>query len=70
MRFFAQGRLGHTVLNMSLSGLWTLVKFCPPHDPWLKGESFTEIIKRIASLEHREFADVQSEVTAIRQQID
>jgi len=69
MKFFAQGRLGQTILGMSLSGLWTLVKFCPKNDSWLRGESLTEIIKRIASLEQRTIDDVRQEVTGIREQM-
>lgn len=70
MKFFAQGRLGHTILNLPAKDLWTLVRLSPPHDPWMKGESATEIIKRIAALENREFNEVYLEVTSIRKQID
>ena len=70
MRFFAQGRLGHTILNMSIYSLWMLVQYCPKNDSWMKGESFTEIVKRIALLENREVDDVMLEVTTIRKRID
>lgn len=66
MKFFAQGRLGHTILNLPLNDLWMLVKHSPPHDPWLKGESFVEIVKRIAKLEGRIFDAVLAEVNSIR----
>lgn len=70
MNFFVQGKLGQCILKMSLDGLWMLVKFSPPNDSWMRGESLTEIVKRIALLENRQVDAVMLEVKTIRKQID
>jgi hypothetical protein len=61
--FYPLGRLGTELCQLPFYGLDMLVKHSPDGDPWLRGETLEVIIKRMALLSGREYADVKKEVT-------
>jgi len=64
--YFAQGRLGTEISNLSLHGLWMIVEHSPHNDHWMKGGSLHAIIARIAKLEGSKVCDVDAEVKKMR----
>lgn len=61
--YFAQGRLGTELSLLPLYFFEMLVDHSPDGDPWLRGETLEFIIKRMAMLSERDYAEVKSEVT-------
>lgn len=70
MNCFAQGKLNQTIQSLSAESLWVLVKHSPAKDSLLRGESLTEIVKRIALLENRQVDEVMLQVKTIREAKD
>lgn len=64
-RFIAHGRMGHTILNIDIDFLWTLVRLSPVGDPWLRGEALEVMVNRMAKDAGRTFDDVMTEVKRI-----
>jgi hypothetical protein len=61
--FYPLGRLGTELCQLPFYALDMLVKHSPDGDPWLRGETLEVVIKRMALLSGREYADVKKEVT-------
>lgn len=60
------GRLWTEIHNLPVYYLWKLIEHCPAGDPWLRGESFALIKKRIKKLSDMSMEEIEEKSKMMR----